>query len=185
MNVAYVRVSTADQNMDRQISLLEKYQIDKWYMEKVSGKNMDREQLKMLLDYVRDGDQIYITDFSRISRNVADLLEIVETLNKKNVRLISLKENLDTSTPTGKLMLTMIGAIAEFERQNILERQRDGIAIAKQKGLYKGRKKKDLSNFENVYREWKDKKITAVCAAEILEISRATFYSRIKQYEKN
>ena len=97
---------------------------------------------------------------------------------------VSLKENLDTSTATGKLMLTMIGAIAEFERVNTLERQREGIAIAKKRGGYKGRKAKELDNFAEVYSCWKDGKITAVAASQALEISRGTFYIRVKKYEE-
>ena len=139
MKVAYVRVSTVEQNQARQIEALEKFNIEKWYIEKVSGKDTKREQLQLMLDFVREGDEIYVMDFSRLSRSVQDLLDIVEMLNDKKVKLVSLKENLDTSTPTGKLMLTVIGAIAEFERMNILERQREGIAIAKKEGKYKGR----------------------------------------------
>ena len=141
-NIAYVRVSSADQNEARQIEALKNYQIDKWLSEKVSGKNIDdRVQLKNMLDWVRDGDTVYVHVFSRLARSTKDLLSITEQLNAKQVHLVSLKENLDTSTPTGKLMLTMIAAINEFERQNLLERQAEGIALAKERGAYKGRKK--------------------------------------------
>ena len=137
-NIAYVRVSTVDQNEQRQIEALEKYNIDKWFTEKVSGKNTKRPQLQAMLDYVREGDTIHIHDLSRLARNTKDLLEIVEKLEGKKVSLVSNHENIDSSTPTGKLMLTMIGAIAEFERANLLERQREGIAIAKAEGKYRG-----------------------------------------------
>ena len=106
MIVAYVRVSTVEQNQARQVEDLEKFNIEKWYIEKVSGKDTKREQLQLMLDYVREGDEVYVMDFSRLSRSVQDLLDIVELLNAKKVKLVSLKENLDTSTPTGKLMLT-------------------------------------------------------------------------------
>ena len=184
MIVAYVRVSTAEQNEARQVEVLEKYNIEKWFTEKVSGKDTKRPKLQAMLDFVREGDVVYVMDFSRLSRSVRDLLSIVDLLNEKNVRLVSLKENLDTSTPTGKLMLTMIGGIAEFERQNILERQREGIEIAKRKGNYKGRKPRELENFEMIYKDWKDGKITAVSACKLLEIGRDTFYRRVKEYEK-
>ena len=141
MRIAYVRVSTVEQNEERQLEGLKKYDIDKWFTEKVSGKNTDRPQLKIMIDYAREGDTIYVWDFSRLSRSVTDLLNIVETLQDKKIHLVSIKENLDTSTPTGKLMLTMIGAINEFERASLLERQKEGIAIAKKEGKYKGRKK--------------------------------------------
>lgn len=184
MRVSYVRVSTEDQNEARQVEALEKFQIERWFKEKVSGKNIThREQLKLLLDFVREGDEVYVMDFSRLSRSVGDLLHIVETLDNKGVKLVSLKESLDTSTATGKLMLTVIGAIAEFERQNILERQREGIAIAKREGKYKGRRAKELENFDMVYESWKNGEITAVKAAQLLEINRGTFYQRVKKYE--
>lgn len=183
MRVAYVRVSTEEQNEARQIEALGRFEIERWFKEKVSGKDTNREQLKLMLDYVRDGDEVYVLDFSRLSRSVGDLLLIVETLDNKGVKLVSLKENLDTSTPTGKLMLTVIGAIAEFERQNILERQREGIAIAKREGKYKGRRAKELENFSVVYENWKKGKITAVAAAKLLDISRGSFYQRVKRFE--
>lgn len=183
MRVAYVRVSTVEQNEARQTEALEKFNIEKWYIEKISGKDTKREQLQLMLDYVREGDEVYVMDFSRLSRSVQDLLEIVEFLNEKKVKLVSLKENLDTSTPTGKLMLTVIGAIAEFERQNILERQREGIAIAKKQGKYKGRQAKVLDNFDEVYEEWKAGTITAVAASKLLGINRGTFYQRVQKKE--
>ena len=183
MVVAYVRVSTAEQNEARQIEALEKFNIEKWFTEKVSGKDTKRPKLQAMLDFVRDGDEVYVMDFSRLSRSVRDLLSIVDLLNEKNVRLVSLKESLDTSTPTGKLMLTMIGAIAEFERQNTLERQREGVAIAKREGKYKGRKPKEIENFELIYQDWKAGKITVVAACELLNIGRATFYRKGKLYE--
>ena len=133
----YLRVSTIEQNLDRQYEAMKKYEIpeENYFVEKCSGKNADRAELQKLLSLVEEGDTIHIHDFSRLSRSTSDLLKIVEELNNRGVILISNKENLDTSTPTGKLMLTMIGAINEFERQNLLERQAEGIAIAKEKGL--------------------------------------------------
>lgn len=183
MRVAYVRVSTLDQSLARQVDALEKFEIERWFKEKVSGKDTNREQLRLMLDFVREGDEVYVMDFSRLSRSVGDLLHIVETLNSKGVKLVSLKESLDTSTATGKLMLTVIGAIAEFERQNILERQCEGIAIAKREGRYKGRRPKDLENFSVVYENWKKGEITAVAAAKLLDISRGAFYQRVKRFE--
>ena len=137
MKVAYIRVSTIEQNEDRQVKAIEPFMIDKGYIEKVSGNDTNRPKLREMLDFVREGDTVYIHDFSRLARSTKDLLEIVDLLSQKGVILHSNKENIDTSTPTGKLMLTMIGAIAEFERQNLLERQREGIAIAKAKGKFK------------------------------------------------
>ena len=140
MNIAYVRVSCLNQSEARQVEALEPYKIEKWYREKVSAKDTNRQQLQAMIDFAREGDIIYIHDFSRLARSTADLLKIVERLKEKKIELVSNKEKFDTSTPTGKLMLTMIAAINEFERENLLERQREGIAIAKKLGKYKGRK---------------------------------------------
>ncbi len=105
-----------------------------------------------MLNFIREGDTLFIESFSRLARNTADLLNIIETLKNKNVKIISQKENLNTGSPTGKMMITMIGAIATFERELILERQKEGIAIAKAAGKYKGRKKiLPPANFETLY----------------------------------
>ena len=176
MNIAYVRVSTADQNEARQIEALEKYKIEKWYTEKISGKNTNRPELQAMLETVSEGDTIYIHDFSRLARSTKDLLEIVEMLNRKKVNLVSNKENIDTNTATGKMLLTVIAAIAEFERQNLLERQAEGIAIAKKNNVYKGRKPltvdKDLWDY-NYYR-YQQEKINKSQFAKAMNISRPT-----------
>ena len=130
-----------------------------------------------MLDYVRDGDTIHIHDLSRLARSTADLLVIVDLLTKKGVHLVSNKENIDSSTPTGKLMLTMIGAINEFERTNILERTREGIAIAKRNGVYKGRKPIDIpEGWDDTIRVWQSGKITARQAMNRLGLKPNTFY---------
>ncbi len=152
MNIGYIRVSTIEQNPDRQYSDLKKYKIDKFFEEHASGKNTERPILNEMLNFIREGDTLFIESFSRLARNTADLLTIIETLKNKNVKIISQKENLNTGSPTGKMMITMIGAIATFERELILERQKEGIAIAKAAGKYKGRKKiLPPANFETLY----------------------------------
>lgn len=183
MNIAYVRVSTVEQNESRQTEALEKHNIDKWYIEKVSGKDANRPKLQEMLDYVREGDTIYIHDFSRLARSTKDLLEIVELLNNKNVNLVSNKENVDSSTPTGKLMLTMIGAIATFERENLLERQREGIEIAKREGKFKGGQVKriDEAEFSKYYAEYKLRKINKSQLADKLNVSRPTLDKLLKE----
>ena len=182
MNVAYVRVSTMEQNEARQLEALQKYDIEKWFTEKVSGKDLNRPKLRDMLEFVREGDTIYVHDFSRLARSTKDLLEVVEELEQKNVRLVSNKENLDTGTATGKLMLTMIAAINEFERQNLLERQREGIAIAKREGKYKGGQVKriDEKMFEAAYQEYKSRAINKKQLAERLSISRPTLDKLLK-----
>lgn len=184
MNIAYVRVSTVEQNEGRQLEGLKKYDIDKWFIEKVSGKDTNRPELKKMIDYAREGDTVFVWDFSRLARSTKDLLELVEQFKNNKVHLRSIKENLDTSTPTGKLMLTMIGAINEFERANLLERQREGIALAKASGKYKGRKKIGFpEGWEDTYRQWKNREITGTKAMEILNLKRNTFYKLIKEFE--
>lgn len=183
-NIAYIRVSTIEQNEERQVEALKNKNISKYYIEKVSGKDTNRPKLQEMLEYVREGDTIYIHDFSRLARNVKDLLNIVEKLQNKGVNLVSLKENLDLNTPAGKLQLTMLGAIYEFEREMIKERQAEGIAIAKAKGKYKGRKKIEFpSNWEEIYTQWKNREITSNKAMELLSLKRNTFYNLIKEYE--
>ena len=181
-HIAYVRVSTAEQNEARQIEALKKHNIDKWFTEKVSGKNMNRPQLEAMLDYVREGDTVYIHDFSRLARSTKDLLTIVEKLQNKKVHLVSNKENLDTSTPTGKLMLTMIAAINEFERENLLERQREGVAIAKEQGKFKGGQVKriDDKTFTEAYERYQRRELTKTQLAAELKISRPTLDKLIK-----
>lgn len=198
MKIGYVRVSSVDQNEARQMETMKNYNVEKIFSEKVSGKNTNRPQFKKMIEFINnfyefnkeleeDNKQeltLVIHDFSRLARSTKDLLEIVEDLENKGVTLISSKENIDTGTPTGKLMLTMIAAINEFERMNLLERQREGIAIAKKEGKYKGRKKIDYpKNWEEVYPKWKNKEINGKRAMEMLGLKRTTFYKLIGEYE--
>lgn len=181
-NVGYVRVSTVEQNEGRQIEALKPHHIDKWFQEKVSGKNTDRPQFKAMVDYIREGDTVYVEDFSRLSRSVADLLKILESFKTKGIRLVSLKENTDTNTPTGKLFITIVAAINEFERANILERQAEGIALAKQKGIYKGRKRVQRPpQWDEVFRAYQTRQMTAAEAMKRLNLKRNTFYNFVKQ----
>ena len=184
MNVAYVRVSTIEQNEERQIEALKTHNIDKWFIEKISGKNTNRPELKSMIEFVREGDIIYIHSLDRLARSTKDLLDIVEKLQSKKVHLVSNKENIDTTTATGKLMLTMIAAIAEFERANMLERQREGIAIAKAEGKYKGRKSIGYpDNWEEIYNKYKNRELTGTKAMELLGLKRNTFYKLVKKFE--
>ena len=183
MNIAYVRVSTVEQNEARQLEGLKKYNIDKWFTEKISGKDTNRPQLKTLLDFVREGDTVYVHDFSRLARSTKDLLDIVDQLKAKQVHLVSNKENLDSSTPTGKLMLTMIAAINEFERTNLLERQREGIAEAKKRGVYKGRKEIRISDlkWDEMFQKYMRREINKKEFAKLLHISRPTLDKLLRE----
>ncbi len=185
MKIAYIRVSTVDQNEERQIKAMEHLGIEKYFIEKVSAKNTARPKLKEMIEFAREGDTVYIHSLDRLARSTKDLLEIVEQLQAKGIQLVSNKENIDTSTATGKLMLTMIGAIAEFERANLLERQKEGIAIAKEKGVYKGRKKIDFpENWNEVYKKWKNREMTGAKAMDQLGLKKTTFYKLIKEHEE-
>ena len=184
-NVAYIRVSTVEQNEARQLEAMKAHQIDKTFIDKVSGKDTNRPQLQAMMDYVREGDTVFIHDFSRLARSTKDLLTIVEELERRGVYLVSNKENLDTSTSTGKLMLTMIAAINEFERMNLLERQREGIAIAKAEGKYKGRKARKIDEaFIQMYHQYRRRELNKTQMAEALKISRPTLDKLIAEYEQ-
>lgn len=184
--IAYIRVSAVDQNLESQKKLLQKCEISKWFEEKISGKNTDRPQLQAMLEYVREGDTVYVKDLSRLARNTKDLLDIVEYLTNKDVALKSIKESIDTSSNFGKLMITFLAAIYEFERANLLERQKDGIALAKLKGKYKGRKKVDKpANFSEVYQKWLNREIKSVTAIRELNISEYAFYKFVREENAN
>ena len=181
MKIGYIRVSTAEQNTLRQKILMAELGVDEIYIDKISGKNTNRPQLNAMLDYVRRGDTVIASEISRFARNTRDLLELIETLNNKGVEFISKKESIDTTTPTGKFMLTIFGAVAELEREYILQRQREGIAAAKDMGKYTGRKKKEYADFDKVIAKWRQGKTTASAAMKELGMSRSTFYRRVKQ----
>ena len=183
MIVGYVRVSTVEQNESRQLVTMDKYNVEKLFQEKVSAKDINREELNKMLDFVREGDSIVIHDFSRLARSTKDLLHIMELLESKGVNLISTKESIDSSTPTGKLMLTMIAAINEFERTNMLERQREGIAIAKAAGKYKGRKEIKVDNFEDYYNKYINRVFNKSQLAKEIGVSRPTLNKLIKEYQ--
>ena len=182
MHVAYIRVSTLEQNEDRQLEAMKRYPIEKFFTEKISAKDMNRPELQKMLEFVREGDVVHIHDFSRLARSTKDLLEIVELLKKKGVALVSNKENIDSTTPTGKLMLTMIAAINEFERENLLERQREGIAIAKAQGKFKGGQVKriDDKTFCAAYDRYQHRELNKTQLAAELKISRPTLDKMLK-----
>ncbi len=183
MKIGYVRVSTKEQNTIRQEELMKALGAEKVYIDRMSGKDMERPELQRMMAYVREGDLVVTESISRFARNTKDLLGLVEQLQKKKVRFVSQKENIDTDTPAGKFMLTVFGAVAELEREYIRQRQKEGIEIAKTQGKYKGRPPKDLPEFEEVYTKWKNGEITAALASRHLQISRSTFYRKTAEYE--
>ena len=183
MRVGYVRCSTVEQNEARQLKMMEEQNAEKIFIDKASGKNTDREQFKAMMAFVRAGDVVIVESISRIARNTRDLLSIISELTEKGVEFVSLKESIDTATPQGRFMLTVFGALAELERENILERQREGIEIAKSEGKYKGRKPVDIdeNKFKAVCARWRAGEITATAAMQEVGLKPNTFYRRVKE----
>jgi len=181
MKIGYIRVSTADQNTARQEVLMAELGVEKVFVDRISGKNTDRPELKEMMGFIRSGDTVIVESISRFARNTKDLLELVELLTAKGVEFVSKKEAIDTTTPTGKFMLTVFGAVAELEREYTLQRQAEGIAIAKEQGVYKGRKPIVRPEFVSVVSLWRQGSITAVEAMNRLDMKPSTFYRKVKE----
>lgn len=181
MKIGYIRISTTDQNTARQEVLMKELGVEQVFIDKVSGKNTQRPQLTKMMGFVREGDVVIVESISRFARNTKDLLDLIEQLNSKQVEFVSKKEAIDTTTPTGKFMLTVFGAVAELEREYILQRQREGIAIAKANGVYKGRKPIYRPEFNDVVALWQDGQITAVEAMKRLDLKPSTFYRKVRK----
>ena len=180
MKIGYIRISTAEQNTARQEALMRELKVDNVFIDRMSGKNTNRPELQKMMNFVREGDTVIVEFISRFARNTKDLLDLVEKLIEKNVEFVSKKEAIDTTTPTGKFMLTIFGAVAELEREYILQRQREGIAIAKENGVYKGRKPIERPELDSVAALWRKGEITAVEAMKHLDMKPSTFYRKVK-----
>ena len=183
--IGYARVSTIEQNEARQLVAFEGFteKITKTFIDKMSGKDTYRPQLQAMLDYVREGDVVVVSDFSRLARSTRDMLQIVQELTDKGVGLISLKEQINTDSSTGRFMLTVFAALAELERDTILQRQREGIAIAKQQGKYKGRKPIPFNEdkFRAECKKWRNGEQTAVATMKKLNMKKNRFYQVVKK----
>ena len=183
--VAYARVSSQDQNLDRQLEMFKSIKPDRIFTDKASGKNMDRLGFQDMLSYVRDGDHLYVASMDRLARNLKHLLEVSELLQKKGVAIHFLKENLSLipsgdQSPISKLLLSMMGAVAEFERALIRERQAEGIALAKTRGVYKGRSPVSATLISQA----KEKIAMGVPISRVaknLKIGRTTIYKYLKE----
>lgn len=186
----YARVSTVEQNEARQVEALEAAGIDRAniFTDKASGKNTDREGLRKLMNTVKAGDEVFIVSLDRLARSTEDLLRIVRELDERGVKLRSNDKRVDATTPDGKFFLTMLAAVAEFERSMMLERQKEGIAIAKREGKYAknhGHEKRvDDSMLRGIYEQIKDGSMTKSAAAEKLGISRPTLDRKLKALEE-
>jgi len=183
----YCRVSSADQNEVRQLDLMETLKIPKEqiFIDKQSGKNTTRPGLQKLLEKVEQGDTIIVESVSRFARNTRDLLELIDKLTIKGVEFVSQKEHIDTTTPTGKFMLTVFGAVAELERGYILQRQAEGIAAAKRRGVHLGRPiKKPPADFGELVKRWERGKIPISEVLKQTGLKQATFYNRLREYRR-
>lgn len=186
MKIGYVRCSSVTQNPERQEALMERLGVDRVYIDMCSGKNMQRPQLQAMLDFMREGDTIIVESFSRLARSTKDLLEITDIMTAKGVEFISQKETIDTKTPAGRMLLTILASISQFERECIRERQQEGIELKKARGEYKGRVpiKIEDADFEEQYKAWRSKIITAKKAMSNLGLKPNTFYRRVSKWEE-
>lgn len=186
MKVAYLRVSTLEQSIERQKEGMKDLGIEKFFIEKKSGKNTQRPELLKMIDFIRENDVVYIESFSRLARNTKDLIELVEAIQEKGASIVSLKEGFDLTTPAGRMMLSMMGALYQFELECMKERQMEGIAIAKKEGKYKGRKKIEVNDaFITAYKRFYNREIGVLEAMKEAGIkSRTTWYSLVKEYKK-
>jgi DNA invertase Pin-like site-specific DNA recombinase len=178
--IGYIRVSSLDQHEDRQ---LEGIEVAKTFIDKASGKDIKRPQLELLMSFVRTGDTVVVHSMDRLARNLDDLRRIVQTLTGKGVRIEFVKEHLSFTgedSPMANLMLSVMGAFAEFERALIHERQREGIALAKQRGAYKGRKKSLAMDAVDQLRERLATGISKAQVAREFGISRQTLYQYLR-----
>lgn len=184
MNIAYIRVSSTDQNPGRQLEVLKPCNIEKIFSEKITGKDTNRPELKAMLEFAREGDTLYIESISRLARNTIDFLNLVEQLKSKKVNLISLKESIDTSTPQGQFILSVFAALSQLERDTIKQRQREGIDLALAEKRPYGRPKiKITEEFKKAYKLWRNKEITAVKAIKMCGYSKSTFYKKVLEVE--
>ena len=196
MKVGYIRVSSKEQNTARQELLMEQLGVDKVYLEKVSGKDKNRPELKAMLEFVREGDTVVVESISRFARNTKDLLELIELLQEKKVEFISQKEAIDTTTPTGKFMLTIFGAVSELERSYILQRQREGIEAmpidsktGKKKSSKTGRvtgrpSMKYPKNWDKIYKQYTEKELNVKQICKLYDIPSSSFYVLVDRYRQ-
>lgn len=174
--VGYARVSTAVQNLDRQMDLLRAHGVKKIYTEKMTGTKRDRPELTRMLEHLDEGDTVVIESLSRLGRSTKDLIELVELFHKKGVQLVSLKESIDTSTSTGKLLFTIMSALAQFERDVIADRTREGLNAARARGHYGGRPQIDSRRLHQAVKLYQAGRHTVKEIEELTGVKKATLY---------
>lgn len=181
MKIGYIRVSSNEQNTARQESILKEAGVERFFIDKMSGKDKARPELQNMLNFIRDGDIVIVESYSRLARSLKDLIYIIDEIKNRKADFYSIKENSNTATPAGQLILNIFGALYQFERECILERQKEGILEAKKQGKYKGIKPIVIDNnvFNKLYPDWIKGEITAVEFMKRLNLSPSTFYRRI------
>ena len=186
MIFGYARVSTQEQNLDRQLDILKSADVEEIIQEKISGTKADRPELLKLLEKLRKGDIILVTDLTRLSRSTKDLFSLVEQIEKKGANIKSLKENwLDTTTPQGKLMFTLMAGINQFERDLISQRTIEGLEAARKRGKFGGRKEKlDIDQKKALYQLYQQKEMTVKSICELFNLSKPTLYKVVEEVSK-
>ena len=175
----YARVSTEEQLLDRQLDMLNKYGVDYIFSEKITGTRRERPELQNLLEVLQKGDTVVIESLSRLGRSTKNLIELMELFNEKGVNLVSLKESINTTTPTGKLLFTLISAISQFERDCLAERTKEGLAAARARGRKGGRPITSPALIEKAMRLYNSKEYSVTEICELTGVSRSTLYRRI------
>ena len=179
MIYGYARVSTADQNLDRQRDALKKYGVDQLFCEKISGAKKSRPELDHMISLLERDDSVVIESLSRLGRSVKNLSELMEMFNEKGIRLISLKESIDTSSATGRLLFAIISSLAAFERETLIERTNEGLAAARARGHIGGRPKSDENALKKAIALYHTKQYTLNEIANLTGISKSTLYRAI------
>lgn len=180
----YARVSTESQNLDRQLDALNRYGVDKIYNEKMTGTKRDRPELEKMLERMTEGDTVVIESLSRLGRSTKDLIELVELFEKRGVHLVSLKEQIDTTTSTGKLLFTLMSAIAQFERDTIADRTREGLKAARARGHFGGRPRINSDQVKKAIKLYETGAYTAREIEEMTGVKRSTLYRNLKSRKK-
>lgn len=176
----YARVSTEQQNLDRQLDMLEKYGVDYLYNEKMTGTKRNRPELEKLLERLTEGDTVVVESLSRLGRSTKDLIWLMETFNTKGVNLVSLKESIDTTTSTGKLLFTLMSAIAQFERDVIADRTREGLNSARARGRKGGRPRTDSDKLRKAIKLYNTQQYSLAEIEDMTGVKRSTLYRGIR-----
>ena len=176
----YARVSTEQQNLDRQLDMLQKYGVDFIYNEKMTGTKRNRPELEKLLERLTEGDTVVVESLSRLGRSTKDLIWLMETFNSKCVNLVSLKESIDTTTSTGKLLFTLMSAIAQFERDVIADRTREGLNAARARGRKGGRPRTDSEKLRKAIKLYNTQQYSLAEIEDMTGVKRSTLYRGIR-----